>query len=85
MARKTTIILDDDIYIKLVNLSIKKYGSARHISKVINDLLTDILNKSGKKDPLDELRELLSGPKLAKVTPKEFEEFRKKLSERFES
>ncbi len=85
MARKTTIMLDDDIYIKLVNISIKKYGSARHLSKVINDLLSEVLRRPKSKIPMDELRELLSGPSLAEVTPEEFEEFRKDLSKRFES
>jgi len=85
LARKTTIMLDDDIYIKLVNISIKKYGSARHLSKVINDLLSEVLRRPKSKIPMDELRELLSGPSLAEVTPEEFEEFRKDLSKRFES
>ena len=84
MARKTTVVLDDEIYAMLVNMSIKKYGSTRHISRVINELLAKILGNL-EEDPLDELRELLSAPKLAKVTPREFEEFRKELSKRFES
>jgi len=85
LARKTTIILDDDIYVKLVNMSIRKYGSARHISKIINNLLRKVLEEKKDEDILSELEELLSGPKLAKVTPKEFEEFRRELSKRLES
>jgi len=83
LAKKTTILIDDDIYAKLVDISIKKYGSARHLSRVINDLLSKILKK-WESEPIDELRELLSGPKLAEVTLEGFEEFRKELSKRFE-
>jgi len=84
LARKTTLTLDDEIYVKLVNISVRKYGSARHISRVVNELLAEALKKE-ELNPLEELKELLSEPKLAKVTPKEFEKFREKLSRRFES
>jgi len=85
LSKKTTVLLDDDIYIKLVNLSIRKYGSTRYISRVINELLSEALKKLEEKNPLDELKELLSGPKLAEISPEEFEKFRRELSRRFES
>ena len=36
---KTTIILDDLLYRKLVQESIERFGTAKHLSETINDLL----------------------------------------------
>jgi len=36
---KTTIILDDDLYRKLIEECIAKYGSTRKLSKLINEKL----------------------------------------------
>ncbi len=36
---KTTIILDDEIYKKLINESIEKYGTAKKLSVLINEKL----------------------------------------------
>lgn len=79
MVRCTTIMLDDDLYKKIVEKSLEKYGNARRISKVINELLRKIL--SGE----DELINLIYSEKIAKITNKQFEEFRRELSKRFES
>jgi len=38
---KTTILLDEDIYEKLVQRAIKEYGSAKNMSKLINKLLRE--------------------------------------------
>jgi len=35
MVRRTTILLDEDIYGKLFELSIKKYGGVRGLSRVV--------------------------------------------------
>jgi len=36
---KTTIILDDDIYRRLIEECIRRYGSTRKLSKLINEKL----------------------------------------------
>jgi len=36
---KTTIILNDDIYKKLINESIERYGTSKKLSKLINEKL----------------------------------------------
>ncbi|MGB9729584.1 MAG: hypothetical protein ACP5GU_07465 [Thermoprotei archaeon] len=79
MTRRTTVILDDDLYKKIVEKSLEKYGNARGISKVINELLRKTL--SGE----DELLNLIYSEKIVKITNKQFEEFRRELSKRFES
>jgi len=76
MPKRTTIILEDDIYEMLVRESIRRYGTVRAISRVINDLLKERLRK--------ELSELIFSEKLVEVTEEEFEEFRKELSKEFE-
>jgi metal-responsive CopG/Arc/MetJ family transcriptional regulator len=78
MLKRTTVMLEEDLYKKLVEESIRRYGSTRKISKVINELLRDAI--SGKK----EITTLIRARKLAKVSSKEFEEFRRELSKRFE-
>ena len=76
MPKRTTIILEDDIYEMLVRESIRRYGTVRAISRVINDVLKERLRK--------ELSELIFSEKLVEVTEEEFEEFRKELSKEFE-
>jgi len=78
MSRRTSVILDDDIYEKLVEESLKRYGTPRAISRVLNELLREHL--SGRA----ELLRLIYSEKLARTTAKEFQEFRRKLSERVE-
>jgi len=39
MVRRTTILLDDELYEYLVSESIKKYGSSKRISQLVNELL----------------------------------------------
>ncbi len=56
----------------------KKYGSARNISKVVNDMVEE--NAKGKPD----IMELIYSEKLAKTSEREFEQSRRKLSARFE-
>ena len=78
MPKRTSVILDDDIYEKLVEESLKRYGTPRAISKVLNELLREHL--SGRA----ELLRLIYSEKLARTTAGEFQEFRRKLSERVE-
>jgi len=77
MIKRTTIILEDDVYEALVRESVRRYGTTKAISKVVNELLRKALNARR------ELLELIYSEKIAKVT-EEFEEFRRELSERFE-
>lgn len=70
--------MDDDIYEKLVEESLKRYGTPRAISKVLNELLREHL--SGRA----ELLRLIYSEKLARTTAREFLEFRRGLSERVE-
>jgi predicted CopG family antitoxin len=79
MSRRTTILLDDDIYERLVNESMRKYRTTKAMSKVANELLKRALK--GEANVLD----LVFSEKLAKTSVKEFETFRRELSKRFES
>jgi hypothetical protein len=78
MPIRTTIILDDDIYEKLVEESIRRYDSVRAILRVVNELLRKSLV------PEDELIKLIYSEKLAEIDIRDFEEFCSKLSRRFE-
>ena len=79
MSRRTTILLNEDIYKRLTEESLKRYRTTKAISKVINDLLKTALK--GEADILN----LICSEKLAKTSAKEFEEFRRDLSRRLES
>jgi predicted CopG family antitoxin len=79
MSRRTTILLDDDIYQKLVNESMRRYRTTKAMSKVANELLKRALK--GESKVLD----LIFSEKLVKTNVKEFETFRRELAKRFES
>jgi len=79
MVRRTTILIDDEVYEELVKESLKRYGTVKAISKVLNDLLRDSLK--GR----DKLLKLIYSEKIAETTSKEFESFRRELSRRLES
>jgi hypothetical protein len=75
MEKRTTVILDKEIYEALVKESVEEYKTTKAISKVINNILKKTLkNKSSK------LTGLLHSKKVATVTSREFEEFRGRLS-----
>ena len=78
MPRRTTVVLEDDVYEKLVRESMRKYRTPRAISKVINDILRKVLSRT------DEVIELLYSERYARVTLKEVEELRRELSEELE-
>jgi hypothetical protein len=40
---KTTMIIEDELYRKLVNEAVKKYGNTKSISKLLNDILKETL------------------------------------------
>ncbi|RLE72161.1 MAG: hypothetical protein DRJ45_02365 [Thermoprotei archaeon] len=78
MVKRTTIILEDDVYEILVRESLRRYGNTRSISKVLNEILRESIG--AEKD----LIKLLYSKKLVKISLKEFEKFRKNLSKGFE-
>jgi len=41
MPRRITVTLDDDVYRRLVEESVKRYGTVRALSKVVNELLRE--------------------------------------------
>ncbi|MEA2090119.1 MAG: hypothetical protein U9O89_05110 [Thermoproteota archaeon] len=79
MSKRTTVLLEDEVYKKLVKESLTRYGTVRAISKVLNELL-----KESFRSKRDILRLIYSG-KIAKTSTGEFEKFRRGLSERLES
>jgi len=79
MSRRTTILLDDDIYERLVNESMRRYKTTKAMSKVANELLKRALKGEGK------VLDLVFTEKLVKTNAKEFEAFRREMSKRFES
>lgn len=72
-------MLDEDLYSMLVETSLKKYGTVKAVSKVLNELLKEALK--GRETIL----RLIYSDKIAKTTAKEFEEFREELSKGLES
>ncbi len=78
MPKRTTVLLDDDVYERLVSQSVKRYGSPKAISKVLNEELRKLAGGE------ERIIELLSSRKIARTTTKEFEEYRRGLSKRFE-
>jgi hypothetical protein len=36
---KTSVVIEDELYRKLVNGAVKKYGNTKSISKLLNDIL----------------------------------------------
>ena len=78
MVKRTTILLDDELYERLVRESIRRYGTTRALSKVIRELLLEGLTDR------DKLLELIYSKKLAHISTMDFESFRRELSKRFE-
>ena len=78
MPRRTTLILDDDVYEMLLRESMRRYRSSRALSKVANELLRKALRD------MEDIVRLIYTERYAKVTVKEFEEFRRGLSREFE-
>ncbi len=48
---KTTIILEDAVYKRVVQEALRKYGNTRSISTVVNDILKQTLLKSKPNEP----------------------------------
>ena len=79
MAKRTTIILHEDVYERLVQESLRRYKTTKAISKVVNEMLQASLRSEAK------ILNLIFSKKIAKTTSKESEESRRQLSKRFES
>jgi predicted CopG family antitoxin len=79
MSRRTTVVLDEDVYQALVEESMKKYGTPRSVSKVINEELRGAIRGRRK------ISLLLRSKRIARVSSKDFEEFRSQLSKVAES
>jgi hypothetical protein len=63
-----------------VSESMKRYGSARNLSRVVNEMVEEKAAGDKKSD----IMELIYSEKLAKTSQREFESFRRKLSARLE-
>jgi len=79
MSKRTTILLDDDIYEKLVRESLRRYKTTKAMSKVANELLKRALKGEAK------ILDLVFSEKIAKTTAREFEASRRELTKRLES
>jgi len=73
------VILDEAVYEELVKESLRRYGTVKALSKVLNELL--LASIKGRR----ELLKLIYSEKVAETTVKEFEKFRRELSRRLES
>lgn len=78
MPKRTTVLMDDDVYERLVSESVKRYGSTKAISKVLNEELRKFAGGE------ERILGILRSRKIAKTTAKEFEEYRRELSKRLE-
>lgn len=79
MVRRTTVLLDDDVYELLVREAVRRYGSVRALSRVINEVL-----REGLCGGEDEVVQLIYSEKLVSIDEEEFGRFRRGLSRRFE-
>ena len=80
MPKRTTIILDDDVYEILVKESMTRYGTMRALSRVLNELVKEAIRLRW----LVKVKSILRSEKKIKINVEGFYEFRKKLSKRFE-
>ncbi len=83
MPRRTTLVLDDSTYLRLVEESLRRYGTPRAISRVIDTMVEESARTSSSEREQSILK-LLYSKKIAKTSSKEFEKDRRELSQRFE-
>ena len=74
MPKRTTVILEKDVYDALVKESLDEYKNAKSLSKVLNEIVKKTLMNKGK------LTKLIHSRKITTITAKEFEKFRTELS-----
>ena len=78
MPRRTTVILDDDVYEMLVRESVRRYGTPKALSRVLNELLKEGLKATG------ELLQLVYSEKLVWVGQESIQQLRREISRRLE-
>jgi len=66
MPKRTAVVIQNDTYARLVEESIRKFGSARAISRVIDDMVKE--NSNTKKEAKKDILRLLHSKKAAKIT-----------------
>lgn len=76
MSKRTTVILEEEVYEALVQRSLDEYSTTKAISKVMNEILKKSLFNRNR------LRMLIHSDKISSTTAAEFEEFRRGLSGR---
>jgi hypothetical protein len=81
--RKTTLVLEDTTYAKLLQESIRRFGTPRAVSKVVDSMVEESIASDWRKKDHGML-ELLYSRKVAKVTSKQFELGRAEISRKFE-
>ena len=74
MMKRTTVLLEAEVYNALVRESLGEYGNAKSISRVMNRILKRSLTSEGR------LTKLLHSKKVAYISQKDFEKFRRNLS-----
>lgn len=74
MERRTTVLLDKEVYDALVKESLEEYNSSKAISKVLNKIIKKALSNK------DRLSEVLHSKRPVRTTAREFEKFRHELS-----
>jgi hypothetical protein len=77
--RRTTLVLEGSTFDKLMEESLRRYGTSRSVSKVVDTLVEESI---GSKE--QSILKLLYSKKVAKTTSRELEKERIRLSERFE-
>ncbi len=81
--RRTTLVLQDSTYTKLVEQSLRRFGTPRAVSKVVDTMVEESAAADSRQKEKGILK-LLYLKKVAKTTPREFEKDRAKLSQTFE-
>ncbi len=74
---RTTVYIEDELYKKLVEESIAKYGSTKHLSKIINEklIIAEKLSKQKRKKslPIVSIGKRINWKFVEKVVEKEIE------------
>lgn len=83
MPKRTTLVLDDATYTRLVEESLRRYGTPRAISKVV-DTMVEESSRTSHREKERGLLKLLYANKVAKTTEQNFERDRRQLAKRFE-
>jgi len=75
MPVRTTIVLSEEAYKKLVNMAIERYGHTRAVSKVVEDLIME--SSSKKEDAKEKIRKIIEEAKKINIslnlTPEEID------------